>query len=52
MTLRFLFWLIMLLLLLSYFAPWPIVLKWNWTVLFLLFGILGWKVFGKPITDG
>ena len=56
MTKAFLFWLIMLLWLFFWLAggyPWH---SWTWgiwgmgVVQFVLFGLLGWQAFGKPVT--
>ena len=49
MTIALLYWLLMVLWLLSLFAPtawgkWP-----NAVLLFLLFALLGWQLFGAPV---
>lgn len=52
MSIRFVFWFLMLLCLISFFwSHWP--LDWKVAHLplmeFVLFGLLGWKVFGPPV---
>lgn len=49
----FIFWLLMLLWLVfgiwSWWSPWPHSFWVNGAFLFILFMLLGWKVFGAPI---
>ncbi len=51
MPIGILFWVLMLLaLIFSLWASWPIGLGWGISLMtFLLFSLLGWKVFGPPI---
>lgn len=55
MSLRLLFWVIMLLWLifgiLSNWGHWAWGTSSGWILEFVLFAILGWRVFGPPIRD-
>lgn len=58
MSTRFIFWLLMILwLIFALIIPSVNHFVWSWgfggSILeFVLFGLLGWKVFGQPITNG
>lgn len=52
MQIGFLFWLLMILAALAYVGAifWPAIPVWGGTVLFfVLFALLGWKVFGPAL---